>query len=160
MGAAHHEGMERRGERVERSSGAAPSRDPVGGGHDPAAGDLLSVRVESASTDVPVVSLTGELDLSTVPKVERRLLGQLRSHPAIVVDLTSLRFIDSSGIGLLIKAFRSTEDGRGMHTVISEGSQVDRVLRLAGVDRALPVFLNRTDAVAAFAPSRNGGGAP
>jgi anti-anti-sigma factor len=94
-----------------------------------------------------VVSLAGELDLSTVPRVEGQLFEQLRSHSGVVVDLTRLSFIDSSGIGLLIKAFRAIDEGGRLHTVIAPGSQVERVFRLAGIDRALPLFLEQTRAL-------------
>jgi anti-anti-sigma factor len=124
--------------------------------HHRPSGDLLSVRVESASSDIPVLTLGGELDLSTIAKVERRLLGQVRSHPALVVDLTNLSFIDSSGIGLLIRAFRSTEDRGAMHLVIAPGSQVARVFRLAGIDRVLHLFADRNAAIDALDGRRNG----
>jgi anti-sigma B factor antagonist len=133
---------------VERSSGAAPPRQPGVAQEDGASnGQLLTVRIESAGADVSVVSLAGELDLSTIPTIEGRLFEQLRSHPGVVVDLTRLSFIDSSGIGLLIKAFRAV-DGRGrLYTVVAPGSQVERVLQLAGIDRALPLFVERTRAL-------------
>jgi anti-anti-sigma factor len=141
MGASHHEGMARRGERVERSSGAAPPRQPGGG-------DLLQVSIEPGRSGVSIVSLAGELDLSTIPRVESQLLNQLRTQSAVIVDLTRLNFIDSSGIGLLIQAFRTVDNGRRMHTVVAPVSQVDRVFKLAGIDRALPVYFDRREALA------------
>ena len=132
MGASHHKGMARRGERVERSSGAAPPRHS-------GASDLLS--------------LAGELDLSTIPKLERPLMAELESRAAVIADLTRLSFIDSSGSGLLIQAFRRSEDEPKLHTVIAEGSQVERVFRLAGIDRAIPLYLTRERALAAASPS-------
>ena len=75
---------------MERSSGAAPPRQ------------LLAVEVEGAEGDPSIVSLAGELDLSTMPQLERPLNDELKSHSAVIVDLTGLSFIDSSGIGLLI----------------------------------------------------------
>jgi len=133
---------------VERPSGAAPPRQSGGRSETEAAdGQLLTVRVESAGPDASVVSLAGELDLSTIPRIESQLFEQLRSHPGVVVDLTGLSFIDSSGIGLLIKAFRAVDGGGKLHTVIAQGSQVDRVFRLAGIDRALPLFVERTRAL-------------
>jgi anti-anti-sigma factor len=65
------------------------------------------------------------------------------------VDLTGMVFIDSSGIALLIRAFRAGDAG-ALNTVIVEGSQVDRVFRLAGVDRALPLFTERAPALEAL----------
>jgi anti-sigma B factor antagonist len=133
---------------VERSSGAAPPRQP-GGSSEPEGtnGQLLTVQVEPAGPDASIVSLAGELDLSTIPRIENQLFDQLRSHPGVVVDLTRLSFIDSSGIALLIKAFREVDGGGKLHTVIAPGSQVDRVLRIAGIDRALPLFAERTRAL-------------
>jgi len=118
-------------------------------------GDLLSVSVQEAGERASIVSLAGELDLSTIRQLEGRLFGELRKRAGVVVDLTELSFIDSSGIGLLIQAFRADGDHGGVYTVISRGSQVERVFRLAGIDRALPLFLSRQDAVDAV---QNGGG--
>ncbi len=133
---------------MERSSGAAPPLSSGGSG-EPEDGQLLTVRIEPADTNASVVSLIGELDLSTIPRVEKQLLGQLRSKQGVVVDLTGVSFIDSSGIGLLIRAFRM-DGGAPLHTVIAEGSQVDRVFRLAGIDRALPLFTARPRALEAL----------
>jgi anti-sigma B factor antagonist len=151
MGAAHHKGMARKGERVERSSGAAPPRQS--GASSQMNGNLLKVRVETAGNGTSVVSLAGELDLSTIPRMELPLLGEV-SHRAVIVDLSALSFIDSLGIAVLIKAFRAAEGDRRMHTVIAPGSQVERVLRIAGIHRALPLFPDRD---AAFEALPNGG---
>jgi anti-sigma B factor antagonist len=112
------------------------------------------VRVEPEDPSVSILSLAGELDLSTIPRVEGPLFKQLETHSAVVLDLAALSFIDSSGIGLLIKAYRAGEDGNGgkLHTVIARNSQIERVFKLACIDRALPLYLDREAAVAALAP--------
>jgi len=112
-------------------------------------GNLLRVRVEPAGERTSVVALAGELDLSTMGQLEGRLLGELRTRPELVVDLSDLDFIDSSGIGLLIQAFKAADGGR-MYTVIASGSQVDRVFTIAGINGALPVFLSRREAIDAL----------
>jgi anti-sigma B factor antagonist len=127
---------------VERSSGAAPPLSSGGSG-EPKNGQVLTVRVEAVGPETCLVSLAGELDLSTVPHVERQLFDQVCSHAAIVVDLTHVTFIDSSGIALLIQAARASNGTDVLNTVIAEGSQVERVFRLAGIDRALPLFTQR-----------------
>jgi anti-sigma B factor antagonist len=131
---------------VERSSGAAPPLSSGGSG-EPEDGQILSIRVEPLGASACVVSLTGELDLSTIPRVEKQLLHQVQSKSDVVVDLTRVSFIDSSGIAMLIGAFRATDGTGVLNTVIAEGSQVDRVFRLAGIDRALPLFTQRALAV-------------
>jgi anti-sigma B factor antagonist len=133
---------------VERSSGAAP---PLSSGESgPENGQTLTVRIEPIGASACVVSLAGELDLSTIPRVEKQLFEQLRSKSGVVVDLTKVSFIDSSGIALLIQAFRAGDGGGVLNTVIADGSQVDRVFRLAGIDRALPLFTGRALALEAL----------
>jgi anti-anti-sigma factor len=112
--------------------------------------ELLTVEIERFSEDVTVVAVAGELDLSTMPRLESQLLSEVDGRGRVVVDLTRLRFIDSSGIGLLIKAHRARENGALLHTVVAPGSQVDRVLALAGIDKTLPLFGNLGEAMAAL----------
>ena len=113
-------------------------------------GNVLDVRVDPADGDVSVVSLTGELDLSTLADLEGPLFEELRTRTGVVVDLTELVFIDSSGIGLLIKASGLRSDPGAMHIAIAAGSQVERVFGLTGVDRALPVTVGSDQALAAL----------
>ncbi len=136
---------------MERPSGAAPPRHPGGSIEGEAAdGQLLAVRVEASGDGASVVTLAGELDLSTIPRIESQLLVLVRSNGGLVVDLTRLSFIDSSGIGLLIKAFREVDGGGRLHTVVAPGSQVERVFQIAGIDRALPLFAERARALDAL----------
>jgi anti-anti-sigma factor len=132
---------------VERSSGSAPPPQPGGSGRD--GSDPFDVRIEDSREDASIVVIAGELDLSTIPRMEGPLFAQFGQRPAVLVDLTRLRFIDSSGIGVLIKAFQES-NGTSMHVVIGPDSQVERVFRIAGVDEALPVFFDREAAFAAL----------
>jgi anti-sigma B factor antagonist len=125
---------------VERSSGAAPPPQP--GGSAPDAPTVLNVRIEDSPGGASIVDVAGELDLSTIPRLEAPLLEQLTQRRAVLVDLSRLSFIDSSGIGILIQAFRES-DGTRMHFVIGRGTQVERVFGIAGVSQALPVFTDR-----------------
>jgi anti-sigma B factor antagonist len=132
---------------VERSSGAAPSRR-LGGGENRLL--PLDVRVEDVGASTSIVALTGELDLSTIARIEAQLFEQLRARPRVIVDLTRLTFIDSSGIGTLIRTSQAFANGRRMQVVIGLGSQVDRVFRIAGIGEVLPLFSSREDAVASL----------
>jgi anti-anti-sigma factor len=141
---------------VERSSGAAPPRrsgqSDVDKSTEPA---LLRVVIDQSGNGLSIVALAGELDLSTIPRLEGRLLDEIRGQDRVVVDLTRLTFIDSSGIGLLIKAHQ-TANGRGaLHTVVSRGSQVERVFELAGIGTCLPIFRDRDAAIAALISGRS-----
>jgi anti-anti-sigma factor len=139
---------------VERSSGAAPPRRSVRGSQEQGGdAELLTVEIERPSEGVTVVAVAGELDLSTVPGLEGQLLREVNGRGRVLVDLTRLSFVDSSGIGLLIKAHRARKNGAVLHTVVAPGSQVERVFALAGIDKALPLFGDPGEAMAALGAS-------
>jgi anti-sigma B factor antagonist len=135
--------MARLGERMERSSGAAPSLQP---------GPLLAVHIEDRGRGASIVTLSGELDLSTIPRMESALMEQITQRRAVLVDLTSLSFIDSSGIGVLIQASRES-NGTPLGIVIGRGSQVERVFGITGVDKAMRVYLDRDQALSTLGSS-------
>lgn len=93
-----------------------------------------------------VLYITGELDLVSSAVVRRRVhdaVAEGRHH--LVLDLTGVRFCDSSGVGVLIAARRLLHSCRGTLRLILpergavEGSHVNRVLATLGVRRLFDV---------------------
>ena len=57
----------------------------------------------------PVLSVNGEVDLSTAPKLREMLEDLTReSHPDVVVDLSDVTFVDSVGYSVLVAAAMNT----------------------------------------------------
>jgi anti-anti-sigma factor len=106
----------------------------------------LTVRVEDVPDGSSIVAIAGELDLSTIPRMQGALLEQISQRPAVLIDLSGLSFIDSSGIGILIQALRGA-NGTPVRILIASDSHVDRVFSIAGVSDALPVFTEREQAL-------------
>src|ERR1700759_2284399 len=67
-----------------------------------------------------VLTLAGELDLGTVPVLQERLDQAICAKAAVVIDLSRLRFIDSSGLDLLVRAERQLRDS-GAQLVLVRG---------------------------------------
>lgn len=141
---------------MERSSGAAPPLNTERSGEPDLNGRRLAVEVSAVEDNISVVSVAGELDLSTIPLLEKDLLRAAGSEGDVIVDLTAVSFIDSSGIALLIEAFRAGGDSTKLLTVVAEESQVDRVFQLAGIDRALPLYTSRASAIQALSEASSG----
>jgi anti-anti-sigma factor len=98
----------------------------------------LSVR-SVRDDDVHTIALVGEMDLANAADVERELIrAEATNATQIVVDLSELAFMDSTGIRLLITAHaRSRTDGNRL-LLIRPPARVFRVLTIAGVDGLLP----------------------
>jgi anti-sigma B factor antagonist len=112
-------------------------------------GELAVARTEEG---LQVLTITGEHDLSTAPSLRRSLDGMLAERGAIIVDLTSATFIDSSILGAILDGKkRASESGVGFAVVHANGQDaVGRVLDVTGLRTELPVHVAREDAVAAL----------
>ena len=102
--------------------------------------ELISVQVDQ-SADRAVAFLVGELDMSNAAEVLRRLTEVAAGSPRLEVDLSRLGFIDSAGITALHRLHRSLEQepGERLRILAAPDSVAGRTLRLAGMDRVLPM---------------------
>ena len=111
--------------------------------HDRAArrlGQLCSMRVERQLATVQI-RLRGEFDMSCAERFEDELDGALEPDTrALIVDLCDLRFVDTTGLTMLIRLGRTTtEDGIEYTVLCREEGAVRHVLKETGLDGLLPV---------------------
>ena len=111
--------------------------------------EALTVHIDDSADGAAIVILSGELDLGTVPRMEASLLEQLEQRGAVLVDLSALSFIDSSGIAALIEAKQSANGSR-LGFLVAPGSQVDRVFGIASIGDTLRLFSDREAAMTAL----------
>jgi len=99
---------------------------------------------------VKVVAITGEVDLSTSPKVRDALLDNILGGASVVVDLSEVAYIDSSGVASLVEAFQNAKT-RGLGFALANvGETPLRVLKLARLDQVFVIHGAVDDAVAAL----------
>jgi anti-anti-sigma factor len=75
--------------------------------------------------------LSGELDLFTVDAARAALETEL--HGTLVLDLTSLEFIDDSGLGLLVGTYKRLRKEEGSLVLRNPSDHVLRVLEVTGI---------------------------
>ena len=86
-----------------------------------------------------IVRLAGEFDIACEAYFEAALRPFEEQRHGIVIDLSALRFIDSSGLRLLIDAHeRSHRDGYPLKIVLGDGP-VRETFELTGLNHILPV---------------------
>jgi anti-sigma B factor antagonist len=86
------------------------------------------------------LNITGELDAVSVPDL-RPVLDDLisKGHKKIVIDLSGLRLIDSSGVGAIVYLFRKLRAVGGTVSVKGAADQPLAILRLLKLDQILLV---------------------
>ena len=82
-----------------------------------------------------VLTLRGELDLATVPLLQEHLDRAVRGRGTVVIDLSGLRFIDSSGLRVLVRAERQLRASGGRLVLVRGPRAGRRVFELTGLDR-------------------------
>ncbi|MCW2977387.1 MAG: metal transporter substrate-binding protein [Actinomycetia bacterium] len=86
-----------------------------------------------------IVSLAGELDLYNAHEVREALLECCAEAPnRLVVDLSAVKFIDSTALGVLIEARTKLENRRGF-LLAAPGLETKRALEISGLDRHFAV---------------------
>jgi anti-anti-sigma factor len=105
---------------------------PIGraGGHE----TDFAAAVEDGPGGEAIVRLRGDIDVGIAARLSK-YLGDLTLARDVVVDLRGVRFIDSSGMGVLVRA-RNTAmaNGRGI-TLRNPGANVAKTLALGGLDK-------------------------
>jgi anti-anti-sigma factor len=106
----------------------------------------LTLRTDVVES-MPVVSVHGEIDLATVPRLRDHLHRELDNHPGqpLVVDLDAVTVFDDVGLGVLLGARRAAR-ARGVDVVVV--ASVPRLCTLLA-DTGVDSVLRRADSVAA-----------
>jgi len=112
--------------------------------------DLATITHERHG-DVPVVTITGEIDASNSSEVAARLYAAMSNRStALVVDLTPTTYIDSAGINVLFEVSHNlSERQQQLHLVIAPDSPVARMLAIVGLNATVPTHETRSLALAA-----------
>ena len=100
---------------------------------------------------VKVVAVSGEVDLSTSPKLRDALLDCILGGASVVVDLDAVAYIDSSGVASLVEAFQGAKSRGHKFALASVGETPLRVLKLARLDQVFVIHATVDEAVAAMA---------
>jgi len=96
-----------------------------------------------------VVPLEGEMDLQVSPDIASRLNDLIMDKPPrLVVDLSRVTYIDSSGLAVLINAMQSVEDYGGLFALAGVQESVRAIFESARLDQ---VFLSYPHVDAALA---------
>ena len=102
----------------------------------------------------PGPAIRGEIDIASAPELEAALEDAIRdSEGALLVDLSGVEFLDSSGLQVLlrVRARLGTED-RALALVCPYG-RVRRVFELAGLSDVFALFVSGDAARAALVPT-------
>jgi anti-sigma B factor antagonist len=112
--------------------------------------DAIDCTTETLGAGATLVSVTGEVTFSNVgllnSTLEAALAGGARQ---LVIDLSGVAFIDSSGLSALLTASAGARRAGGSTALVIAAGEPPSIFRFRGVERLLSLHTSRDAAVAA-----------
>ena len=114
--------------------------------------DLLTTSVatvESGSEPYTLVELVGEADVTNSDALREVLDAEVAKQPrTLIIDLSGLRFMDSSALHVILRANRAMDREGGVVALAGPRDPVEKMLRLTAADQLIPVFPSVSEAIA------------
>jgi stage II sporulation protein AA (anti-sigma F factor antagonist) len=102
---------------------------------------LVDVKFGSKGTTL-VVKLLGELDHHCADYIRRKIDNELfkSSTKNMIFDFTGLKFMDSSGIGVIMGRYKNITRLRGRAVIVNRDMQIKRILEMSGILKMIDVY--------------------
>lgn len=95
----------------------------------------LEIRMQPLDGDICLVELSGEIDVYTCRAARKEFRDLLEaSHRHFLLELGRLTFIDSAGLGMLVRFLRRVRDRGGNLVLVGTTPPIQKLLRMTGLD--------------------------
>ena len=110
----------------------------------------MEIAIENAADVAVALVAVDELDASNVAEFKRDMAPILESHRKLVLDLSQLHFVDSSGLGAMLSCLRQLSAKDGDLKLCSLRGPVRTVFELVRMHRIFDIYPTPEDAIRAF----------
>jgi anti-sigma B factor antagonist len=116
----------------------------------------FEVEVGNVDGGVSVFTITGELDQATAADLREPLQEAINGGTrAVMIDMTGCGFIDSTGLGVIVEAWKRLQErnaDRAGFSICCPEPEVRRLLEVTGLDQVIAIRDTREEAVAILQP--------
>ena len=101
----------------------------------------MQIKIDHHTKDKAVLHPIGRMDVETSPEVRQTILDLVEQKVnTVIVDLSQVEFMDSSGLSALVSGMKALRRIEGKLNICNANAQIRTALRLTMLDRVLPVF--------------------
>ena len=94
-----------------------------------------------------VISLAGEIDLHCSSDARKAILSELGKAQSVLVDMSEVKYIDSSAIASLVEGFQMAKHSELNFSLVNVSEEAMQVLKLARLDKVFTIHDSVTDAI-------------
>lgn len=111
----------------------------------------IEVNARPAGNNLYLVEVSGEIDLYTGPRVKDCIHDLIdQENYNLIVDLEDVRYMDSTGLGILMSALKRVEEKGGRIVIVCNNARVMKIFKLTGFVHTFSIFDTEEEAVASF----------
>ena len=110
----------------------------------------MEIAVDNIDSIAVATMPVDELDASNAGEFKRDIAPVLQANTRLVIDLSRLRFVDSSGLGAMLSCLRQLSAKSGDLKLCGMSKQVQGLFELVRMHRIFDIFGTREEAVRAF----------
>ena len=87
-----------------------------------------------------ILTLGGEIDVYTAPKLREAILRLVDEGATnIVVDMSSVDFLDSTGLGVLVEGLKRVKTRDGNLTIVVTQEKILKIFDITGLNKVFPI---------------------
>lgn len=99
----------------------------------------LSITEERKHNHPVRIMVSGEIDVFTAPKLRERLLPLCQDGETVIVDLSDVNYIDSTGLGVFVGAYKIQQTSSGKMILTGVNSRLSRLFRITGLQDIIEI---------------------
>lgn len=99
----------------------------------------VSIQEKSDSDKVTTLVVQGEVDAFTAPQLREKLMPLCRENREVYLDLSKVEYMDSTGLGVLIGAYKSLRSHDGRLVLTGMNPRLSRLLRITGLSEIIDI---------------------
>lgn len=108
----------------------------------------IKVATRELPNGVHLAEVQGEIDVYTSPKVKESVSELIeKGHYNLVISLEGVRYIDSTGLGVLIGALKKVREHNGSIGLICTNPQIKKIFNITGLVKIFGIYKSEEEAV-------------
>lgn len=92
-----------------------------------------------------VIRLSGEIDLNESPNVRKQILNLIKKDINLLIDLSTVEYIDSSGVASLVEGLQTSRTMKLNFALLGVSESALQVLQLARLDTVFKIYNSLED---------------
>ena len=112
----------------------------------------INLETRKLANSAYLIEVKGEIDVYTSPRVKETINDLIeKGNYFLVINLEGVRYIDSTGLGVLIGALKKVKENDGAVSLISTNPQIKKIFTITGLVKIFGIYKNEEEALANMA---------